>query len=70
MGARNKLNAAAVYGVLVIAAIIGIAMQSGFAFCVTLALGIGLAILSNDIRLSRMNSDRHHRDGHRRDRHR
>ncbi len=70
MGARNKLNAAAVYGVLVIAAIIGIAMQSGFAFFVTLALGIGLSILSNDIRLSRMNSDRHHHDVHRRDRHR
>lgn len=53
MGARTKLNAAHVNGALVIAVIVGIALQSLLAFLVTLAVGVALAFLTGGIRLDR-----------------
>ena len=49
MGARTKLNAAHVNGALVIAVIVGIALQSFLAFLVTLAIGVALASLTGGI---------------------
>lgn len=53
MGARTKLNAAHVNGALVIAVIVGIALQSFLAFLVTLFLGVAMALLTGGIRPDR-----------------
>jgi hypothetical protein len=58
MGARNKLNAASLNGALLVASAIGILAQSWMAFLVTAAIGIGLNLLSGDIRTTGRRRDR------------
>ena len=53
MGARQKLNAAAVNGCILLAGVIGAACGSWFSFGVALALAIGIALIAGDIRPNR-----------------
>lgn len=50
MGARQKLNRAALNGVLLAGAILGAASQSWTVFLVATGLGIVLALIAGDIR--------------------
>lgn len=53
MGARQKLNAVAVQGCLIVSGIIGMACQSWLIFLITSAVSIGSSLVAGDIRPDR-----------------
>ena len=54
MGARQKLNGAAVGGCVAVAGLIGVAAQSWWAFLIALAVAAGWALFNGDIRPNRL----------------
>jgi hypothetical protein len=50
VNARNKLNVAYMNGALIVAGVIGVAMQSLLAFGIALAVLVAISVCASDIR--------------------